>query len=248
MPQPQIEAKQRIILPLDFPSFEAARPCITLLKDHVGLFKVGLTLFFKEGLHVLRQIDDLVGGRKIFLDLKLYDTPMQVAGAARILQSQAPDVRFLTVHASGGLRVIQAVVEVMKGTTEVLGVTALTSQDQEEATGRCGSTSLEEHVLALADIAKTAGAAGVVASAHESGAIKNRFGETMTIVTPGIRPSWARVPGDDQRRKMTPAAAIACGADYLVIGRPIYGDKDPVGAAKRVAEEIEMAGQCTQGP
>ncbi|MFQ5588382.1 MAG: orotidine-5'-phosphate decarboxylase [Nitrospiria bacterium] len=241
-----LEAKERLILPLDVPSFKAACPLITLLKNHVGLFKVGLTLFIKEGLQVIEQIEDLSGGRSIFLDLKLYDTPMQVGRAAAVLRAEVPKVRFLTVHTSGGLRVVKAVVEAMRGGTEVLGVTALTSQSPVERAGQAGAIadsadSIDARVLALADIAKEAGAAGVVASGHEARHLKGRFGDALKIVTPGIRPDWSEVGQDDQRRTMTPKAAISNGADYLVIGRPIYDDPDPRGAAEKIAAEIESA-------
>ncbi len=236
-----LEAKERIILPLDFHSFEEARPYITLLKNHVGLFKVGLTLFIKEGLKVIKQIEDLSDGRGIFLDLKLYDTPMQVSRAAEVLHSEVPNVRFLTVHTSGGHRVVKAAVDAMKDGTEILGVTVLTSQSQAESTHKGDSASIEEQVITLADIAKEAGAAGLVASASEAPQLKNRFGKNLTIVTPGIRPAWTEVKNEDQRRIVTPKEAISNGSDYLVIGRPIYEDIDPVGAAEKIAEEIASA-------
>ncbi len=218
-----------------------ARPLITRLKNHVGLFKVGLTLFIREGIQVIEQIEDLSGGGQIFLDLKLYDTPMQVGRAAAVLRAEVPGVRFLTVHTSGGLRVIQSVVEAMQGGTDILGVTALTSQGKKEHTGSDDKTAIAARVLALAEIAKEAGAAGVVASGHEAAQLKQRFGERLTIVTPGIRPAWSHIGNDDQRRTMTPNEAISSGADYLVIGRPIYDDPDPMGAAEKIAEEIESA-------
>lgn len=241
MNQRPLAAKDRIILALDFPSFEIARPYIQQLKNHVGLFKVGLTLFIREGLSLLERIAEISGTHNIFLDLKLYDTPMQVGSAAAVLREQVPELRFLTVHASGGGRVLQSVVDAMCGGTEILGVTVLTSQSPSEAE-TSDARALQQRVLKLAGHAKEAGAAGVVASGYEAASLKKRFGESLTLVTPGIRPSWATVPGDDQRRKMTPGEAIAQGADYLVIGRPIYGDSDPVGAAQKIADEIASTG------
>lgn len=233
-----LEAKDRIILALDFPSFETARPYIQQLKNHVGIFKVGLTLFIREGLPLLDRIAEISGRGNIFLDLKLYDTPMQVGSAAAVLHEKAPALRFLTVHTSGGLRVLKSVVDAMQGGTEVLGVTALTSQSPGEAESADRAT-LQERVLKLAGLAKDAGAAGVVASGHEAAALKARFDDALTLVMPGIRPNWSAVAGDDQRRTMTPAEAVSQGADYLVIGRPIYGDPDPVGAAQKIAQEID---------
>lgn len=241
MNQRPLVAKDRIILALDFPSFEMARPYIQQLKNHVGLFKVGLTLFIREGLSLLERIAEISGSHNIFLDLKLYDTPMQVGSAAAVLHEHVPELRFLTVHASGGVRVLQSVVDAMCGDTEILGVTALTSQSPSEAETP-DATALQKRVLKLADLAKEAGAAGVVASGHEAASLKKHFGESLTLVIPGIRPSWATVPGDDQRRKMTPGEAISQGADYLVIGRPIYGNPDPAGAAQKIADEIASIG------
>ncbi len=240
MNQKPLENKDRIILALDFPSFETARPYIHQLKTHVGIFKVGLTLFIREGLPLLKRIADISGTANIFLDLKLYDTPMQVGSAATVLHKKAPELRFLTVHASGGLRMLKSVVDAMSDGTEILGVTALTSQNPSEA-GTSDQGALQERVLRLANLAKNAGAAGIVASAHEAAALKKGFGNALTLVIPGIRPNWAKVTGDDQRRTMTPAEAIAQGADYLVIGRPIYGGSDPVGAAEKIADEIASA-------
>ncbi|VAX33530.1 Orotidine 5'-phosphate decarboxylase [hydrothermal vent metagenome] len=232
-----LDAKDRIILALDFPSFEMARPYIQKLKTHVGIFKVGLTLFIREGLPLLERISDISGTANIFLDLKLYDTPMQVGSAAAVLHKKAPELRFLTVHSSGGLRVLKSVVDAMPGGTEILGVTALTSQSPAEAKVS-DKAALQEQVLGLAALAKDAGAAGVVASAYEAAALKKHFGNRLTLVIPGIRPDWSEVSEDDQRRTMTPAQAISQGADYLVIGRPICGDSDPVGAAAKIADEI----------
>lgn len=228
-------------MPLDFPSFESARPFIQLLKDHVGLFKIGLTLFVREGLQGVKKVEAIAGGRKIFLDLKLYDTPWQVRGAAAALVSEPSDIRFVTVHTSGGDRVMQAAVKGMQEKTEVLGVTVLTTQGRSEGLEAGTQAALEDRVLALARMAKGAGASGVVASGHEAAGIRKALGQDFLIVTPGIRPAWSQVPQDDQRRTMTPGEAIFKGADFLVVGRPIVGDKDPVGAAQKIAEEIEKA-------
>jgi len=247
MKKKALQAKDRIILPLDVPSFRDALPLVTLLKDHVGLFKVGLTLFFKEGLPVLQKITDLIGEGRIFLDLKLYDTPWQVSGAAAILRSEKT-LKFLTVHASGGTRVLQAVVEAVQGQVEILGVTALTSQSPEESAESESQSeaqaALERRVLLLAKTAHAAGAAGIVASAHEATLLKAHFHEEMLVVTPGIRPAWTRLEGDDQRRIMTPKEAIQKGADYLVIGRPICTAKDPLAAAEKISDEIASAVQA----
>ncbi|MBN4053197.1 orotidine-5'-phosphate decarboxylase [bacterium AH-315-L15] len=233
--------EERIILPLDFPSFQDARPFIVLLKDHVGLFKIGLTLFMNEGLEVVKKVEAVAPNRKIFLDLKLYDTPWQVGGAVAALVSKTKAIRFVTVHSSGGARVLRAAVEAMDGKTGILGVTVLTSMNASELSQVGIAARVEDQVLALAGLAKAAGAVGVVASAHEVSSIRKTCGKNFLIVTPGIRPSWSQISNDDQRRMMTPAEAVTKGADYLVVGRPIISNKDPIGAAMKIADEIEAA-------
>jgi len=234
-------AKERIILPLDFTTLDEAMPLIKELKDHVGLFKIGLTLFLKEGFDVIRRVHEIAGGRKIFFDLKFHDTPWQVAGASAALMSEAVGVRFVTVHTIEGETMPRAVVSAMRNGPKVLGITVLTSLSEQEAKQLGYVTSVQDRVIALSTIARNSGCAGVVCSGHEAKAVKKNIGSDLIVVTPGIRPAWANVDNDDQRRVMTPAEAVQNGADYVVVGRPIYKSKDPVGAAKKIAEEMEEA-------
>lgn len=235
-----LPAKERIIFPLDFPSLDEAERFVKLLKDHIGLFKVGLTLFVSEGFPVIKMIEEIAGS-KIFLDLKFHDIPETLGNVSSVLMSKSRGVRFVTVHTLEGERIVRAVVEKMRGGAEVLGVTVLTSVDEKESEELGYSKPIRDRVLALAGIAKRAGCAGVVCSGHEAKAIKQKLGEDFIVVTPGIRPAWGNIRQDDQRRIMTPREAILNGADYIVVGRPIYTSKDPVGVAEKIALEIEEA-------
>ncbi|MFQ5780776.1 MAG: orotidine-5'-phosphate decarboxylase [Nitrospiria bacterium] len=233
-------AKERIILPLDFDSLDQAAGVIRKLKDHIGLFKVGLTLFVKEGPLIMATLEDEVGGDKVFFDLKFHDTPNTVRNASSAITSRFP-VRFVTVHASAGERILRAAVDAMQGRSKVLAVTVLTSTSEKDSEASGDSLSVKDRVLRCAETAKRAGCGGVVCSAQEAGAVKEKCGGDFIVVTPGIRPSSLPVTEDDQQRIMTPGEAIKNGADYLVIGRPIYRAGDPVDAAKKVAEEIQEA-------
>lgn len=235
----QASAKERIILPLDFRSLDQARTAIGQLRDHIGLFKVGLTLYLKEGRAILDYLQGEVGADRVFLDLKFLDIPETVKNASAVM---APfHVKFMTVHASQGAGVLRAAVEALEGGTQVLAVTVLTSATDSELRGLKINQTVGERVLLLAQIAKGAKCAGVVCSGLEAREVKKECGRDFIVVTPGIRPAWAEVSKDDQRRKMTPAEAVRNGADYVVVGRPIYASSDRVGAARKVAEEIEEA-------
>jgi orotidine-5'-phosphate decarboxylase len=223
--------KDRIILPLDVESLEQATRLANDLKDHVGLFKIGLALFVKEGPRVIQTIHEITGDR-IFLDLKFLDIPETVRNAARALIPISKGIQFITVHTLGDQETVKAAAEVLKGKTNVLGVTILTSTGNQKTVAR---------VLELSKIAKNAGCAGVVCSGHEARAVKQELGKDFIVVAPGIRPGWASIPGDDQKRIMTPHEAILNGADYIVVGRPIHTAKDPVEAAAKISIEIDGA-------
>lgn len=232
-------AKDRIVLPLDVGSFDEAKGTIKRLKDGVGLFKVGLTLFVKEGKPLIEYLKEEVGGDRIFLDLKFHDIPETVGNASAVVASLG--VKFLTVHASEGGRILKAAADGMREGTQILGITVLTSSSDAELKELGITMPLKERVLTLAKIARRAGCAGVVCSGLEAADVKRECGDDFIVVTPGIRPAWAHISGDDQRRVMTPGEAIRRGADYVVVGRPIYTASDVIGAAQRVAEEIEEA-------
>lgn len=249
MPNPLLP-KDRIIVALDVKSFEELRPLVLDLKDHVGLFKIGWTLLISEGLNVIRKIRDLSeGAGRLFLDFKLTsrtithlveDIPQQQRGAAEVLLNESRGVGFVTVHTYEGERKVGDLVQSFRTEgTKILGVTLLTSTDASDSEEN--SSKPEEIVLKRATIAKNAGCDGAVCSGREAKLVKEWYGANFLVVTPGIRPSWSQIEHDDQKRVTTARDAIRNGADYIVVGRPIYSEKDYVGAAKRIAEEIECA-------
>jgi orotidine-5'-phosphate decarboxylase len=232
-------AKGKLIVALDVPSAADARRLVTALKGHVGLFKVGLELFVSGGPSLVDAIADL-SDADIFLDLKLHDIPATVRAA--IAAASRPRVRFITVHCEQADRLMESGGRGSR--PQLLGVTSLTSigpAEMRAAGWYAPDVSVEDLVLRRAAVARDAGCAGVVCSGHEVRAIRQRFGPEFLIVTPGIRPSWAAIPGDDQRRAVTPAEAVAAGADFVVVGRPIRDARDPTEAAERVVEEIAAA-------
>lgn len=209
------------------------------LQGAAGLLKVGSQLFTAEG---PRAIDRLAGfGFEIFLDLKFHDIPNTVAGAVSV----AADLRavtMLTLHASGGLAMMRAARQALTGKKNkpaLLGVTLLTSLDSASVKEIGFEDTPAARVLSLAKLAKEAGLDGVVASAHEAGAIRRACGPEFLIVVPGVRPASAEV--NDQSRVATPADAIRAGASYLVVGRPITAAPDPRAAAIAIAKEVAAA-------
>ena len=234
------QAKDYIIFPLDVASVDEAKFFVELLADRVGLFKVGLELFIRSGPKIVEYIHQ-TGTAEVFLDLKLHDIPATVSRAMAGIADL--NVKFATVHCGESQKMLEAAVEGSAGKVDILGVTVLTSvssSDIEAAgyrTAYCGD--LSELVVKKAGMAKAAGCAGIVCSGLETAMIKKRLGEDLVTVTPGIRPQWSLGENDDQARVATPARAIGNGSDYLVIGRPIRNDDDPVQAAIKVAEEIE---------
>jgi orotidine-5'-phosphate decarboxylase len=215
----------RLIFPLDVPSLDDALTWVERLRDCVGVFKVGLELFSAGGPETVRAVQR-AGGAGVFLDVKLHDIPNTVGSAARVLRELRPAM--LTVHASGGKAMLEAAVRGAGPGVLVLAVTHLTSL---EAT--------IDDVCELARVAREAGCGGVVCSGAEAAAVREAVGPGLRIVCPGVRPAGDD-PGD-QARVVTPAVAIAAGADYLVCGRPIRDAADPVAAAHRVADEIASA-------
>jgi orotidine-5'-phosphate decarboxylase len=229
----------RIIIALDVPTKEEGIALVSRLKD-ARTFKVGLELFTAEGPALFRKLKAL--RKDIFLDLKLHDIPNTVAGAVRSAFKHG--VQMMTIHASGGREMMAKAAEVARQIAHetgrpkpvLLGVTILTSlkgADLEEI-GQPSDVACQ--VLRLAGLAKAAGLDGVVCSPQEIEALRREYGRELAIVTPGIRPVWAAA--QDQKRIMTPAEAVAKGADYLVIGRPITGAPSPNEAFLRVVEEL----------
>jgi len=222
-----LEAKKRLIFALDVADLNEAGRLVNLLREDVGLFKVGLELFTAAGPESGRLVAGS-GEDNLFLDLKLHDIPETVRRAARAAAELG--ARFITVHAASE-PMLEAAVE-GAGEGKVLAVTLLTSAGTSEAGGR----EPGEVVLERAGMAIGAGCTGVVCAAGEAALVKENF-PSLIVVTPGIRPAWAADPSD-QKRVATPAEAIVAGADYIVVGRPIRDSADPKEAARRIAEEI----------
>jgi len=209
------------------------------VRGSVGMVKIGSQLFTAEGPRAVQRLAGL--GLGVFLDLKFHDIPNTVGGSVAAAAA-LPGVQMMTLHATGGLAMMQAAREAVAGRKTrpaLLGVTILTSLDSAalRRVGLAGPASAR--VLALARLAKAAGLDGVVASAHEAQAIRRACGPRFLIVVPGIRPVAASA--GDQARVATPAEAIRAGANYLVVGRPITGADDPVAAAGKIAAEIAGA-------
>ncbi|GEA17034.1 MAG: orotidine-5-phosphate decarboxylase [Moorella sp. (in: firmicutes)] len=237
-----LPARDKIIVALDVASLAAGEKLVDQLFPYVGMFKVGLEFYTTAGPAAIRMIKER--GGKVFADLKLHDIPNTVAGAARALVRLGVDM--LNVHAAGGRSMMEAAVAAARQEAEaagrpapfILAVTVLTSLDGKALRDEVGiEREVEEQVVRWARLAKEAGLDGVVASPREIRAIREACGPEFLIVTPGVRPAGA--DRGDQRRVMTPAAALQEGASYLVIGRPITAAPDPAAAARAIGEEME---------
>ncbi|MES1950034.1 orotidine 5'-phosphate decarboxylase [Salinisphaera sp. S4-8] len=227
----------RLIFALDVPDAEAARALVDQLGDAVNFYKVGLELAMAPGYFEL--VDWLKArGKKVFVDVKLFDVPATVAAAVRRLCAR--DIDFITVH--GNQQVMEAAAEARSGSSRILAVTALTSLDQGDLDDMGFACDIESLVLSRAKRALEAGCDGVISSGMEVANLRAHAPEKLIAVTPGIRPV-ANDEGepDDQKRVMTPTAAIAAGADYLVVGRPIRNADDPRAAAVAIQREISQA-------
>lgn len=241
----------RLIVALDVSSAAAAQKIVTALGDSVHIYKVGMQLYTAEGPQVVR---DLVrSGRQVFLDLKYHDIPNTVAAAVR--EAAQLGVSMLTVHASGGEKMLRAAAEAgsvaagvhaRQDRLHILAVTVLTSMDESDLHQTGVSGDLLDQVLRLASTALATGCAGVVSSAREVKALRASLGEKFVIVNPGVRPAGAD-PGD-QARVVTPAEAFRAGATHIVVGRPITAAKDPAAAARAIQQEISGATDETSNP
>jgi orotidine-5'-phosphate decarboxylase len=235
-------AAEHLIVALDCDRAEAIR-LADALSGTVRWVKVGMTLFYREGPSIVAVLRER--GFEVFVDLKLHDIPHQVEGAAESLGRLG--VQMLTVHASGGADMVRAAVRGARAGAQsagvarptVLAVTVLTSMDDENLRSVGVLTAPSEQVLALSGLAVDAGADGIVCSPLEAEAVRARVGESVAIVTPGVRPVGA--DSGDQARIMTPGKALSAGATHLVIGRPITAAPDPVAAARSILDEMEAA-------
>lgn len=232
--------KDRIIFALDVEHFHEAQHWVALLKERVGIFKVGKQLFTHSGPKVIDMISQK--GQKVFLDLKYHDIPNTVAKAGE--EAAKHKVAIFNLHALGGFEMMRKTVEASRAVAKSLGiprpiilaVTILTSMDGETIKEVGIQGPISDEVGRLASLAQKAGIDGVVASPQEIGIIRQQCGGKFLIVTPGIRhPSDKK---DDQKRTLTPREAIEAGADYLVIGRPIKEAKDPIEAVQKIVEDI----------
>ena len=228
-----MDPRQRLIVALDVSTAAAARKIVAAVGDSAHAYKVGMQLYTAEGPSIVRE---LVGsGRRVFLDLKYHDIPNTIGAAVR--EAARLGVSMLTVHASGGGKMLRAAVEAaQKPGLLVLAVTVLTSLDDAEL-GKIGLRGgVLDQVLRLAALALSNGCKGIVASALEAAALREEFGHDFTIVTPGVRPAGSGP--NDQARVVTPSEAISAGASHIVVGRPITEASDPAAEARAILGQI----------
>jgi orotidine-5'-phosphate decarboxylase len=233
-----MQARERILIALDTSDAEQAAQWVKLLSPYVGGFKVGLELVHAAGFGIFDRLRE-AGASRLFYDAKLHDIPNTVARAVRAIARMG--VWMVNMHASGGRAMMEAAVEAARSASEpplLIAVTVLTSLSSQELREQVGTRrGASNQVVHLALLAKESGMDGVVASAQEARALRKSLGEGFLIVTPGIR-----LIGDsagDQRRITTPSEAVRAGADYVVVGRSVTADADPVRKVLRVVEEIE---------
>ena len=234
------DPKDTILVALDVETRDAALTLADSLRGSVGGFKIGSRLFTSEGPSIVRALTDQ--GDRVFLDLKYHDIPNTVAQA--VAAASQFGVWMLNVHAVGGTAMMQAARDAAQDSAAkagkraplVIAVTVLTSMNQKALKDTGVVIDLMDQVLRLAELSKEAGLDGVVASPRETASIRHRCGQEFQIVTPGIRAADAAK--DDQERTMSPGEALAAGASYLVVGRPIIGAPDPVQAAANIANSL----------
>ena len=226
-----LAARDRLIVALDLPNTKAAEAMVAKLGDEVSFYKIGMELTYGGGLGLARDL--VQAGKKVFLDLKLHDIPNTVARAT----AQVADMgaTFLTIHAyPQTMRAAKA--GSLSSAMQILGVTVMTSYDDSDLLAAGYAMGVKDLVAQRARQAKEIGIGGLILSAEEVRAMRKLVGETLDLVTPGIRPAGAAV--GDQKRVMTPGEAITAGATRLVIGRPITEAPDPKAAADAVVDEI----------
>ena len=224
-----------VAVALDAPDIDVAAHWATLVTPYVSTVKIGLELYLRYGPDVVATVRG-ASGVKVFLDLKLHDTPNTVAGAARAVAKLRPEI--LTVHAAGGADMIKAAVEAAPDAV-VAGVTLLTSIGDKDLAELGMEGSVSDAVRRMAALAVSAGARGLVCSPQEVAAVRAEVGPDILLITPGIRPAGAT--SDDQARIATPVEALKAGADLLVIGRPITKASDPGAAAAAIAGSLRRA-------
>lgn len=235
-----VNARQRLIVALDFPSLAQAEQIAGRLMGRAAMFKIGLELLMSEGPAAATRLIQM--GAPVFADTKLCDIPNTVAGAAAAIGRLG--VSMFNVHAMAGVPAMQAArqaseqaaLQAGKPRPLVIGVTVLTSLDQKDLAEQGVQSEILEQVVRLARLSRQAGLDGVVASPAEVRAVKDACGPDFLTVVPGIRPQAA---DDDQKRTMTPRQAVEAGADYIVIGRPITRAPDPLQALEEIVASID---------
>ena len=242
---PSNDARSRLIFALDMgDGIDETLQWVGRLRDHIGVYKIGKEAFTHFGPEIVRRIQDL-GGR-VFLDLKFHDIPNTVAKAAE--GAVGLGVAMFNLHALGGREMMEKTVEAVEKTARgagvekplILAVTVLTSLNDRDLSELGFLQTTQELAAKLAAMAHKAGVGGVVASPQDIQSIRKACGPDFAIVTPGIRLGGGQVEKDDQKRIDTPRDAIANGADFIVVGRPIRLAKDPAEAADRIVEEIAL--------
>src|SRR5580700_3536229 len=229
------DVREKLIVALDVSSAAAAQKIVAAVGDSALTYKVGMQLYTAEGPQVVRDL--VAAGRRVFLDLKYHDIPTTVAGAVR--EAAKLGVSMLTVHAAGGAKMLHAAVSAARASNPymlVLGVTVLTSLDEDELEKIGYRGTVREEVLRLAALALDNGCKGIVTSAREAAAVRSELGHNFAIVTPGVRPAGSQHA--DQSRVATPAEAIAAGASHIVVGRPITEAADPAAEARAILAQI----------
>jgi orotidine-5'-phosphate decarboxylase len=233
-----IPAAERVIVALDVPDMAGLTSFLDRLEGQPRFYKVGLELFVAEGARAVEAVQKRSG--KVFLDLKLHDIPETVARAVASATSLGAEL--LTVHTAGGFemmrRAAQVAKESAKGKPGILGVTVLTSLSEEDLAADGIAGTMREAVVRRAKLAEKAGAAGIVCSPQEVADVR-AASSTLALVVPGVRPAGAAL--GDQKRVATPASAMAAGADYLVVGRPIRDAQSPAAAFAALVGEVESA-------
>ena len=232
---------ERLIIPLDFSDWPSAAAVVDALPD-VVFYKVGLELYLSAGELAMKELK--ARGKKVFLDLKFHDIPNTVAQACRSALRLGADI--LNLHGLGGQRMMSQAAKALADQAQkdglprpaLIAVTILTSMGTEDLEEVGLNPSPAANVVTLAKLAGLSGLDGVVASPQEISVIRKAMGKDFLILCPGIRPAWAET--GDQRRTMTPREAIAAGADYIVVGRPITKAADPVAAAASIIAEMQQ--------
>ncbi|MDR5695695.1 MAG: orotidine-5'-phosphate decarboxylase [Armatimonadota bacterium] len=230
----------RLIVALDTDDLDQARRLVLTLRSRIRFFKVGIRLFTAAGPDAVRVVQD--AGGEVFLDLKFLDIPASVAGA--VANAVRMGVFMLNLHASGGREMLRKAREAAELAAQagglrlprLIAVTLLTSATSSLLEELAIEEGVDAHVLRLARMAADAGLDGVVASPRDAQGIKSVCGRDFLVVSPGIRPRWA--PSDDQQRVLPPREALAMGADFLVVGRPVTAAPDPLAAVERLMEDV----------